>query len=165
MVKEKNNYIYILQLKLFIHTELQVLLYKSRYKLLSLGCCCWWWKVLAGGEPRARHLEWGAVRRAGEVGATRWEGEAHWNRRGRLAGTEVGGSLEQKGEAHWNRRGRLAGTGGGGSLEQKGEACWNRRGRLAGTGGGGLLEQEGVAGTGRSLAGGGGLLEQERAGG
>ena len=29
MVKEKNNYIYILQLKLFIHIELLVLLYKS----------------------------------------------------------------------------------------------------------------------------------------
>ena len=37
MVKGKNNYIYILQLELFIHTELQVLLYKSQCKTLSPG--------------------------------------------------------------------------------------------------------------------------------
>ena len=87
-------------------------------------------------------------------------GRGKWARRGgkgRLTGTEGGGSLEQKWEAHWNRRGRLTGTEGGGLLEQEGEARWNRRGRLAGTGGG---RWNGEESSWRR-----GLLEQERAGG
>ena len=72
-------------------------------------------------------------------------GRGKWARRGgkgRLTGTEGGGSLEQEGEACWNRGE---------------EARWNRRGRLAGTGGEGLNGEESSWGRG--------LLEQERAGG
>ena len=68
-------------------------------------------------------------------------------------GRDISSGEVSGGRGKWARRGgkgRLTGTEGGGSLEQEGEACWNRRG-VAGTGrslagGGGLLEQERAGG-------------------
>ena len=47
MVGGENNYIYVLQLNLIIHTEIQVLLHESHANI-AWACRCEWWVRLRG---------------------------------------------------------------------------------------------------------------------